>query len=84
MRVELVERADERVVGVEAGVLPVQEQRQPVRLIAVEAVIAASGQVEAKEERSRQATEADRVSHWPMPVADRQYIGTGSFPWMPT
>ena len=41
----------ERIVGVELRILPVQEERQPVCLVAVEAVIAPEGQVKTQENR---------------------------------
>src|SRR3954451_20292760 len=50
MGVERVEGAHEGVVGEEAGVLPVQQQGEPVSLVAVAAVIAAQGQVKAEDQ----------------------------------
>ncbi len=50
MRIEPVERLDERVAGVKLWILPVQKQGQPVRLIAVEAVISAQGEIEPQHE----------------------------------
>ena len=58
MRVEGVERPDERIVGKERRVLPVQEQREPVRLIVVTAVIPAQGQVQPEDQENDRASGA--------------------------
>ena len=46
MWVEGVKRLNERITGVEPWILLVQQQWQPIGLIAVEAVIAPEGQVQ--------------------------------------
>ena len=50
VRVEGVEGPDERIVGEEGRVLTVEEQGEPVRLVAVAAVITAQGQVETEDQ----------------------------------
>ena len=51
--VEAVEGPDERVVGVEPGVLLVEQEREPIRLVALAAPVAAEGQEEAEQGRDR-------------------------------
>ena len=48
MRVERIERTDKRVVRIDRPVLFVQEQRQPIRLVAVEAMVSAQAQVKTE------------------------------------
>ena len=43
MRVESLERLDKGIIGKDARVLLVQEQREPDGLVAVQAVITATG-----------------------------------------
>ena len=69
MRIECVECPHERVVGKNRRILLVQEQRQPISLVAVEAVVAAQGQVKTQDDdktshrgRSRPARGSDRAS----------------------
>ncbi len=49
MWVELAERLHEGIIGVKLRILLVQQQRQPVGLIAVEAVITPEGQIESQQ-----------------------------------
>ena len=49
-------RCDERIVGVQLRILSVQQQGQPVCLVAVEAVVASKGQVETQENRKDEPT----------------------------
>ena len=60
MRVEGVERPDERVVGVERRVLQVEEQRQAIGLVAIEGVIAPQGEVEPGDEEERRPSRQAR------------------------
>ena len=60
MRVEGVKRPHERIGGKEPRILPMQEQRQPVGLVAVEAVIAPEGQVKTKQDCVDQPSRAAR------------------------
>ena len=50
MRIERVERTHERIVGENRRILVVQEQRQPIGLVAVEAVISAQAQVKTQDD----------------------------------
>ena len=78
MRVERVERPHERVGGENRRILLMQEQRQPIGLVAIEAVIAAQAQVKTQDDDIDQPSWDDRGRL--AARMERPQTSMGSFP----
>ena len=63
MRIEAIKRSHERVVGIEPEVLTVLEDREPVSLVALEAVIAAQGQIKPEQQEKHSGASEHGSGH---------------------
>ena len=81
MRVESLKRLDKGIIGKDARVLLVQEQRQPVGLVAVQAVITATSS--GRNQGSRHKTAIAVATGLRKVPAERPQTSVGSFPASP-